>query len=29
MGRKGREWVRGDWGWDRTHGHLMSLLGVD
>ncbi|MEU0383711.1 glycosyltransferase family 4 protein [Streptomyces chartreusis] len=28
MGRKGRAWVRGEWGWDRTHGHLTSLLGV-
>lgn len=28
MGRKGREWVRGEWGWDRAHGHLTSLLGV-
>ncbi|MFH8657474.1 glycosyltransferase family 4 protein [Streptomyces afghaniensis] len=28
MGRKGRAWVRGEWGWDRAHGHLTSLLGV-
>jgi phosphatidylinositol alpha-1,6-mannosyltransferase len=28
MGRKGRAWVRAEWGWDRTHRHLMSLLGV-
>lgn len=28
MGRKGREWVREQWGWDGAHGQLASLLGV-
>ncbi|GAA2588656.1 glycosyltransferase family 4 protein [Streptomyces roseoviolaceus] len=28
MGRKGREWVREQWGWDGAHEQLMSLLGV-
>jgi phosphatidylinositol alpha-1,6-mannosyltransferase len=27
LGRKGRAWVRAEWGWDRSHGHLTSLLG--
>ncbi|MFJ8716695.1 glycosyltransferase family 4 protein [Streptomyces violaceus] len=28
MGRKGREWVREQWGWDGAHEQLTSLLGV-
>lgn len=27
LGRKGRAWVRAEWGWDRPHGLLTSLLG--
>ncbi|MDF3149500.1 glycosyltransferase family 4 protein, partial [Streptomyces sp. T21Q-yed] len=28
MGRKGRERVRQEWGWDQGYGQLASLLGV-
>ncbi|MER6712967.1 glycosyltransferase family 4 protein [Streptomyces sp. NPDC000877] len=28
MGRKGRAWVRREWGWDRAHEQLTSLLGA-